>query len=67
MRWDYSGNIIPVLEHAGVKEVHAALSKIASIEAGGPGSDSASFESFIEVVSELKRLMNQTTNGCDTR
>jgi len=53
-------NIASVLEHAGVKEVHAALRKAASIDAERYGSDPDSSESFVEAVCELKHLINRS-------
>jgi copper homeostasis protein len=55
-------NVVSVLEHAGVKEVHAALRQDASSKTTEVGSASDPLEPFVEAVSELKRLMNQTVN-----
>jgi copper homeostasis protein len=49
-------NIAMVLEHSGVREVHAALRQIAAICTGKPGSDS--FAPFVDAVSELRRVMD---------
>jgi copper homeostasis protein len=55
-------NIAVVLEHSGVREVHAALRQIAAICTGEFGSEP--FAPFVEAVSELRRVMDvygQTT------